>query len=90
MRNGNNPTKNLNLSKDYYNHQVITTIYTPKLGRYFKDWFTILKYYLKSLLFTSHSQTYFIIVNNCSCGEVGDYLVGLKCKQQFTNWFILA
>jgi hypothetical protein len=37
MRNGNNPTKNLNLSKDYYNHQVITTIYTPKLGRYFKD-----------------------------------------------------
>jgi hypothetical protein len=37
---------------------------------------------LESLFRTSHSQAYFTIVNNGSCVEIIDYLVGLKSKNQ--------
>jgi hypothetical protein len=82
MRKGFNPNKDKKIEQSDYFHQVIVPVYLPKLEGYFKDGLTILKYCLESLLSTSHSQTYLTIVNNGSCGEVVDYLVDLKCKEQ--------
>ena len=82
MRKGFNPYKDKKIEQSDYFHQVIVPVYIPKLEGYLRDGLTILKYCLESLLSTSHSQTYFTIVNNGSCGEVADYLVDLKCKEQ--------
>lgn len=74
MRVGFNPNKDNVLPKSDYFHQVIIPVYIPHQNDYFKDSFTILQYCLDSLFKTSHSKTYFTIVNNGSCKEVIDYL----------------
>lgn len=74
MRIGYNPHKDkLQSSSDYF-HQVIIPVYIPNSEGYFKDSFTILKYCLQSLFKTSHSKTFFTIVNNGCSQEVAQYL----------------
>ena len=82
MRVGFNPNKDKQINTSDYFHQVIVPVYVPNLEGYFKDGLTILKYCIESLLKTSHSQTYFTIVNNGSCTEVIEYLVDLKHNKQ--------
>jgi hypothetical protein len=74
MRVGYNPNKDKELEKTSYHHQVIVPIHIPNQVGYFKDSFQILQYCLESLFKTSHSQTYFTMVNNGSCTLVIDYL----------------
>jgi hypothetical protein len=78
MRIGYNPNKDKLLPKSDYNHQVIIPVYIPNQEGYFKDSFQILQYCLESLFKTSHSKTYFTIVNNGSCLEIINYLNQLK------------
>jgi hypothetical protein len=74
MRIGFNPNKDkIQGSNDFF-HQVIVPVFIPNHNGYFKDSFAILKYCMQSLLKTSHSKTYFTIVNNGSCDEVINYL----------------
>ena len=74
MRIGFNPNKDkLQEPNDFY-HQVIIPVHIPNNQGYFKDSFKILKYCLESLFKTSHSKTYFAIVNNGSSIEVVNYL----------------
>ncbi len=80
MRVGFNPNKDKVLQKSDYFHQVIVPVYIPHQEDYFKDSLKILKICLESLFKTSHSSTYFSIVNNGSCVEVSAYL--RKLKQQ--------
>jgi hypothetical protein len=82
MRIGLNPNKDQKITTSDCLHQVVVPVYIPNLEGYFKDGLTILKYCLESLLKTSHSQTYFTIINNGSCIEVIEYLVSLKHNQQ--------
>jgi hypothetical protein len=82
MRVGFNPNKDQEITTSDYFHQVVVPVYIPNLEGYFKDGLTILKYCLESLLQTSHSKTYFTIVNNGSCIEVIEYLVSLKRNKQ--------
>ena len=74
MRVGYNPNKDKPLEKSNYNHQVIVPVYIPNHRGYFKDTFQILQLCLESLFKTSHTKTYFTIVNNGSCQEVITYL----------------
>ena len=74
MRKGFNPYKDQAITKSDFFHQVIVPVYIPNQQGYFKDSFQILKYCLESLFITSHSKTYFTVVNNGSCTEVIDYL----------------
>ena len=74
MRVGYNPNKDKELEKNNYNHQVIVPVHIPTQEGYFKGSFQILQYCLESLFKTSHSKTYFTIVNNGSCEEVIIYL----------------
>ncbi len=78
MRIGFNPNKDKVLQKSEYFHQVIVPVYIPNQQDYFRDSVKILKLCLESLFKTSHSSTYFSIVNNGSCAEVSDYLLKLK------------
>jgi hypothetical protein len=80
MRLGFNPNKDKKIETSEYFHQVIIPIYIPNEGGYFKDSFQILKYCLQSLFKTSHSKTFFTIVNNGSCKEVVAYLNSLHKK----------
>ena len=80
MRIGFNPSKDKELIKSDDFHQVIIPVYIPNNKGYFKDSFQILKYCLESLFKTSHSNTYFTIVNNGSCSVVVDYLNDLHQK----------
>ncbi len=82
MRVGFHPNKDKQLQVSDYFHQVIIPVYIPNLEGYFKDGLIILKHCLESLLKTSHSQTYFTVVNNGSCIEVIEYLVSLKRSKQ--------
>tara|TARA_R110002033_G_scaffold34427_2_gene72102 strand:+ start:2082 stop:3098 length:1017 start_codon:yes stop_codon:yes gene_type:complete len=77
MRIGFNPNKDKVLLKSDFFHQVIVPVYIPHQEDYFKDSFQILKYCLTSLFKTSHSKTYFTIVNNGSTKIVVDYLNNL-------------
>ncbi len=77
MRIGFNPNKDKVLLKSDFFHQVIVPVYIPHQEDYFKDSFQILKYCLTSLFKTSHSRTYFTIVNNGSTKIVVDYLNSL-------------
>jgi len=74
MRTGFNPNKDKELLKSDFWHQVIVPVYIPDQQGYFKDSFQILIYCLESLFKTSHSKTYFTIVNNGSGDEVVNYL----------------
>ncbi|MES2239809.1 MAG: glycosyltransferase family A protein [Bacteroidota bacterium] len=77
MRIGFNPNKDkLQVTNDFF-HQLIIPVYIPNQQGYFNDSFTILKYCLNSLFKTSHSKTYFTIVNNGSGAEVIEYLNSL-------------
>lgn len=78
MRVGFNPNRDKPLETNDFFHQVIVPVYIPNQEGYFKDSFQILKYCLESLIKTSHSKTYFTIVNNGSCKEVLTYLNQLK------------
>ena len=78
MRVGFNPNKDKVLQQSEFFHQVIVPVYIPNQQDYFRDSVKILKLCLESLFKTSHSYTYFSIVNNGSCAEVSDYLVKLK------------
>ena len=78
MRIGFNPNKDKTLVKSEYNHQVIVPVYIPNQEGYFKDSFQILQFCLESLFKTSHSKTYFTIVNNGSCEVVTHYLNALS------------
>lgn len=74
MRIGFNPHKDKkSIPNDYY-HQVIIPVYIPNQEDYFKDSLEILKFCLNSLFLTSHSKTYFSVINNGSCNEVKNYL----------------
>ncbi|WP_282073728.1 glycosyltransferase family A protein [Polaribacter atrinae] len=77
MREGFNPNKDKKLTKSDCFHQVIIPVYIPNNKGYFKDSFQILKYCLESLFKTSHTNTYFTIVNNGSCIQVVHYLNNL-------------
>lgn len=74
MRVGSNPNKDMIQEPNEFFHQVIVPIYIPNQEGYFKDSFIILQYCLNSLFKTSHTKTYFTIVNNGSCDNVVDYL----------------
>ena len=74
MRIGFNPNKDKQVEKSNYYHQIIVPVYIPNQESYFKDSFQILKYCLESLFKTSHSKTYFTVLNNGSCDEVINYL----------------
>ena len=74
MRIGTNPNKiNDTITSDYL-HQVIIPVYIPNQEGYFKDAFDIFKLCLESLFKTSHSKTFFTIVNNGSCSEVKEFI----------------
>jgi len=77
MRIGFNPNKDKKIEISEYFHQVIIPVYIPNEDGYFKDSFQILKYCLESLFKTSHTNTYFTVVNNGSCKEVVNYLNAL-------------
>jgi hypothetical protein len=77
MREGFNPNKDKVILKNDFYHQVIIPVYIPCQEGYFRDSLKILRYCLESLIRTSHTQTYFTIVNNGSCIEVIQYLNGL-------------
>lgn len=88
MRVGFNPNKDKELIKSDYFHQVIIPVYIPNNKGYFKDSFQILKYCLESLFTTSHSYTFFTVVNNGSCDKVVNYLNDLyknKLIQELIN-----
>ena len=74
MRIGFNPNKDKTLEPSSYFHQVIIPVYIPNQGGYFKDSLQILQFCLESLFKTSHSNTFFTVVNNGSCNEVKEYL----------------
>lgn len=78
MRVGYNPSKDKELPKSDFFHQVIVPIYIPNQEGYFKDSFKIFKLSLESLFITCHSKTYFTIVNNGSCVDVVEYLNSLQ------------
>lgn len=82
MRIGYNPDKDKQLPASDYVHQVVIPVYIPNDKDYFKDGLIILKYCLESLLKTSHSKTYFTVVNNGSSLEVETYLIELKNNNQ--------
>jgi hypothetical protein len=74
MRVGTNPNKiNDTITSDHL-HQVIIPLYIPNQEGYFKDVFEIFKLCLESLFKTSHSKTFFTIVNNGSCKEVKEFI----------------
>lgn len=77
MRIGSNPQKDKEIGHSDYFHQVVIPVYIPNQEGYFKDSFQILKFCLESLFKTTHSKTYFTIVNNGSCKEIKDYLENL-------------
>lgn len=74
MRIGLNPNIDKQIEPTDYFHQVVIPVYIPNEEGYFKDSFQILKYCIESLLKTSHSKTYFTIVNNGSCKTVEKYI----------------
>jgi hypothetical protein len=82
MRVGTNPNKINDIITSDYLHQVIIPVYIPDQEGYFKDAFEIFKLCLESLFKTSHSKTFFTIVNNGSCNEVKDFLDYLLFKNK--------
>lgn len=74
MRIGFNPHKDQKSIPNDYFHQVIIPVYIPNQEVYFKESLEILKLCLNSLFLTSHSKTYFSVINNGSCNEVKNYL----------------
>jgi hypothetical protein len=74
MRIGLNPNINQQITPTDYFHQVVIPVYIPNEEGYFKDSFQILKNCIESLLKTSHSKTYFTLVNNGSCKTVENYI----------------
>ncbi len=74
MRVGFNPNKDKLIESNDFFHQIIVPVYIPNQEGYFKDSFQILKYCLESLFKTSHSKTYFTIVNNGSGKQIVSYL----------------
>ena len=57
-----------------FTHQVVIPVYIPAQEGYFRDSFKNFRLCLRSLCETSHSKTYFTIVNNGSHQEVKDFL----------------
>ena len=88
MRIGFNPNKNKTIDIAEYTHQVIIPVYIPNEEGYFKDSFQILKYCLESLFKTSHSKTFYTIVNNGSSKIVVDYLNELYINNKINGMFI--
>lgn len=78
MRVGFNPNKDKEITKSDFFHQIIIPVYIPQLDGYFKDSFKILRWSLESLYKTTHSKTYFSVIDNGSCAEIGSYLNQLK------------
>jgi len=78
MRVGFNPNRDKYIQKNDFFHQVIIPVYIPNHEGYFRDSFKVLRYCLESLFRTSHSKTFFTVVNNGSCQDVADYLEKLK------------
>lgn len=82
MRVGFNPYKDKENPESNFYHQVIIPVYIPHQEGYFKDSLQILKICLESLFKTSHTKTFFTIVNNGSCDIVIDYLNDLFNQNQ--------
>ena len=74
MRIGFNPNKDQKIAPTDFFHQVIVPVHIPNQEGYFKDSFQIFQYCLESLFRTSHSKTFFTVVNNGSNKEVEDFL----------------
>lgn len=74
MRIGLNPNKDKHLEATHYFHQVVIPVHIPNQEGYFRDSFKLFQYCLESLFKTSHSKTYFTIVNNGSCKEVEEFI----------------
>ncbi|MGV8947232.1 MAG: glycosyltransferase family A protein [Lutibacter sp.] len=74
MRIGFNPNKDKLIESTDFFHQVVVPVFIPNEEGYFKDSFQILQVCLNSLFKTSHSKTYFTVVNNGSCAKVVAYL----------------
>ena len=82
MRIGNNPHKDQLIEKTPFTHQVVMPVYIPNQDDYFSDSLRILKLSLESLFKTTHSKTFFTIVNNGSSQVIIDYLEGLRNNGQ--------
>ena len=74
MRKGFNPQKDKVRKDPHFFHQVVVPVYIPNEEGYFKDSLNILKNCLESLIKSSHTKTFFTIVNNGSCHKVETYL----------------
>lgn len=74
MRIGFNPNKDKTIAASDFFHQIVIPIHIPNFEGYFQDSFQIFKYCMESLFKTSHSKTYFTVINNGSCTEVVEYL----------------
>lgn len=74
MRIGFNPNKDEKVVQSDFYHQVIIPVHIPNFDGYFKDSFQIFQYCLESLFKTSHSKTFYSVINNGSCHAVVEYL----------------
>lgn len=82
MRIGLNPNKNRNIEIGNYFHQVVIPVYIPNQEGYFKDSLKLLRYCLESLFKTSHTKTYFTLVNNGCCKEVENFITELHISNK--------
>ena len=74
MRRSYNPNKDKEINRTKFIHQVVIPVYIPNKGEYFDDVFKIFRICISSLFITSHSKTYFTVVDNGSCTNVRKYL----------------
>lgn len=89
MRIGSNPQRNQKVNLGDYFHQVIVPVYIPHIEGYYKESFEVFKLCIKSLIKTSHFQTYISVICNGSCSEVNDYVIDLH-HQNKINDFVLT
>ncbi|MEA9413101.1 glycosyltransferase family A protein [Flavobacterium sp. PL02] len=82
MRTGINPSRNQELPKSEYLHQIIIPVYIPSQEGFFKDSLAILKLCLESLFATIHNKTFITVVNNGSDIVVAGYLDSLLNKDK--------
>ena len=82
MRIGRNPQRDTAWSIENFTHQIIIPVYIPNFTDYFKDSFEIFKLCIKSLLKTTHSNTFITIVNNGSNDQVVKYLSQLYLENK--------
>lgn len=82
MRIGSNPQKKNYKIDMLSNHRIVMVVFIPELTGYYVSMLEVLKISLKSIIMTIPSTSKITIVDNGSCKEVQDYLIGLlKTKE---------